>query len=148
MQNPYDERYAQDGYYWGTRPSRMAYEVLQRMPPDAERLRGAVQERSFSRRKRLTVSIGISSYADDGETEEALLLSVDHALYEAKRMGRNRSCVYRASLPGIPSAVSEAISPEERAAGEPRCSPRRSEDSLARLREVLPTEHGIQDRAA
>jgi tellurite methyltransferase len=41
MGNPYnassyDERYAGEGYYWGTRPSRMAYEVLQRMPPDAD----------------------------------------------------------------------------------------------------------------
>jgi tellurite methyltransferase len=34
MGNPYDERYAGETYYWGTRPSRMAYEVLQRLPPD------------------------------------------------------------------------------------------------------------------
>ena len=34
MQNPYDERYDSETYYWGTRPSRMAYEVLQRAPPD------------------------------------------------------------------------------------------------------------------
>ena len=30
----YDARYAGESYYWGTRPSRMAYEVLQRLPPD------------------------------------------------------------------------------------------------------------------
>jgi tellurite methyltransferase len=36
MENPYDERYGGETYYWGTRPSRMAYEVLQRLPPDAE----------------------------------------------------------------------------------------------------------------
>ena len=34
MQNPYDERYADEAYYWGTRPSPMCYQVLQRMPPD------------------------------------------------------------------------------------------------------------------
>ena len=37
MQNPYDERYAGETYYWGTQPSRMAYEVLQRLPPDRPR---------------------------------------------------------------------------------------------------------------
>jgi tellurite methyltransferase len=34
MPNPYDERYSGETYYWSTRPSRMAYEVLQRLPPD------------------------------------------------------------------------------------------------------------------
>ena len=34
MPNVYDERYSGEAYYWGTRPSRMVYEVLQRIPPD------------------------------------------------------------------------------------------------------------------
>jgi tellurite methyltransferase len=37
MPNPYDERYSGETYYWGTRPSRMAYEVLQWLPPDRPR---------------------------------------------------------------------------------------------------------------
>lgn len=34
MKNPYDEKYDQQGYYWGLRPSAMCFEVLKRMPPD------------------------------------------------------------------------------------------------------------------
>ena len=34
MNNPYDERYDRDGYYWGTRPSSMCFRVLQLLPPD------------------------------------------------------------------------------------------------------------------
>jgi len=34
MKNPYDERYLQEGYYWGLKPSRMCYKVLEMMPPD------------------------------------------------------------------------------------------------------------------
>jgi len=34
MTNPYDERYASPGYYWGKSPSQMCYRVLQLLPPD------------------------------------------------------------------------------------------------------------------
>jgi len=39
---------------------------------------------------RLTLSIGLAQFPDDGETPEALIASADAALYEAKREGRNR----------------------------------------------------------
>jgi tellurite methyltransferase len=50
MGNPYDGRYASETYYWGTRPSRMAYEVLQCLPPAAD-------ER-FQPRKLLVIGCG------------------------------------------------------------------------------------------
>jgi diguanylate cyclase (GGDEF)-like protein len=57
----------------------------------ADRLRQAVEEHSFPRRKRLTVSIGVASYPADGQAEDELLKVADQALYQAKRLGRNRT---------------------------------------------------------
>ncbi len=34
MRTPYDEKYAGEDYYWGFRPSRTCYKVLELMPPD------------------------------------------------------------------------------------------------------------------
>jgi len=42
--------------------------------------------------KRLTISIGVSSYPDDGETENTLVAVADSALYKAKQSGRNQVC--------------------------------------------------------
>ncbi|WP_415885855.1 GGDEF domain-containing protein [Neptuniibacter sp. QD37_6] len=42
----------------------------------------------------VTVSMGISSTANNAETPSALLKQADQALYKAKESGRNRSCTY------------------------------------------------------
>jgi tellurite methyltransferase len=34
IKNPYDEKYNQKEYYWGTEPSKQCYQILQLMPPD------------------------------------------------------------------------------------------------------------------
>jgi tellurite methyltransferase len=34
MQNIYDKRYSQNGYYWGKRPSAICYRILQIIPPE------------------------------------------------------------------------------------------------------------------
>jgi diguanylate cyclase (GGDEF)-like protein len=56
----------------------------------AERLRVAICDHIFPRRKKLTVSIGVASFPTDGGNAADLLKRVDAALYEAKRDGRNR----------------------------------------------------------
>lgn len=60
----------------------------------AERIRQAVEDHEFiinSHRIKLTVSLGVaSSFAEDEETKDDLIRKADHALYEAKRQGRNR----------------------------------------------------------
>lgn len=60
-----------------------------------ERLRLAVQARAFEHRysggKIVTLSIGVASSGRDArKNSQQLILHADHALYEAKRRGRNR----------------------------------------------------------
>jgi diguanylate cyclase (GGDEF)-like protein len=59
----------------------------------AERIREEVK-----RNCSVTVSIGVSSYPDDGEDIDALINSADEAMYEAKRQGKDR---VRAALPVV-----------------------------------------------
>lgn len=55
----------------------------------AERIRTRVAAQDFSGRK-VTISIGMAEFPEDGYTAEAVISSADEALYEAKRGGRNR----------------------------------------------------------
>jgi diguanylate cyclase (GGDEF)-like protein len=57
----------------------------------AERLRAAIADHIFPRRKKLTVSIGLASFPADGTNAAEMLKRADSALYEAKRTGRNRT---------------------------------------------------------
>lgn len=61
----------------------------------AERLRRCIAEFGFPHREtqpggRVTVSIGVSTYPEDGLTKHELLIHADQALYAAKRAGRDR----------------------------------------------------------
>jgi len=59
----------------------------------AERLRSKVETHSFehSRRQiRVTISIGVAAWTEEGDTPTQLMADADAALYEAKRAGRNR----------------------------------------------------------
>jgi two-component system, cell cycle response regulator len=65
----------------------------------AERLRYALgaQDFAFSGRKvRLTVSIGVAYSAGKTAIPETMLARADQALYQAKRSGKNRVCMYEA----------------------------------------------------
>ncbi len=55
----------------------------------AERLRTAISDHIFPRRKKLSVSIGLACFPADGANGADLLKRADSALYEAKRNGRN-----------------------------------------------------------
>ncbi|MFL5866022.1 MAG: diguanylate cyclase [Thermoleophilaceae bacterium] len=48
-----------------------------------------------------TISFGIATYPLHGQSAEALLRAADQALYAAKRLGRNRSVISSAEVPGI-----------------------------------------------
>ncbi|KKO72468.1 sensor domain-containing diguanylate cyclase [Kerstersia gyiorum] len=56
----------------------------------AERLRLRVERTAFPQNIRITVSIGIALYPDDGATLQSVTKTADMALYAAKRNGRNR----------------------------------------------------------
>ncbi len=59
----------------------------------AERVRKAVEDSVFDSddcKIRLTVSIGVSNCPENAVTIHDLIISADKALYEAKRMGKNR----------------------------------------------------------
>lgn len=58
----------------------------------AERLRAAVEAHTFALAEQgsITVSSGVATFPDDGESGATLIESADRALYLAKRRGRNR----------------------------------------------------------
>jgi diguanylate cyclase (GGDEF)-like protein len=62
----------------------------------AERIRRAVEDEFFEGRGagllRLTISIGVGTYPEHGDTRDTLLDVADKAMYRAKSLGRNRVC--------------------------------------------------------
>jgi diguanylate cyclase (GGDEF)-like protein len=64
----------------------------------AERIRCMISEHTFPRRKKLTASLGIASYPDDGTTLQDVLKKADQAMYEAKRAGRNKAVAHSARV--------------------------------------------------
>ncbi len=71
--------------------------ILPQTPRDgamilADRVRATVAEHAFALAPpgRITVSLGVASFPEDGEDPMALLKAADCALYSAKRHGRNR----------------------------------------------------------
>jgi diguanylate cyclase (GGDEF)-like protein len=69
----------------------------------AERIRAAVHEAVSAQQDEihLTISFGISTFPLHGQSAEGLLRTADQALYAAKRLGRNRSVISSAEVPGI-----------------------------------------------
>lgn len=64
----------------------------------AERIRQAIgskQIKVYDEDLRVTISIGISVFAQDGADAKTLIDCADQALYRAKGFGRNRVCLYR-----------------------------------------------------
>jgi diguanylate cyclase (GGDEF)-like protein/putative nucleotidyltransferase with HDIG domain len=67
----------------------------------AERIRSEVERGFTDPGSPLTISFGIATYPLHGQSAEALLRAGDQALYAAKRLGRNRSVISSAEVPGI-----------------------------------------------
>jgi len=71
----------------------------------AERVRSAIEKHEFpaARRQgtepppthRITISLGVASFPEDGRDPIQLVEMADSALYRAKRNGRNQVCSYR-----------------------------------------------------
>ncbi len=63
----------------------------------AEKLRRIVEQMNFPHKKelpeqKLTISLGVATFPQDGESAYRLIRSADKALYRAKNAGRNRVC--------------------------------------------------------
>jgi diguanylate cyclase (GGDEF)-like protein len=61
----------------------------------AERLRSSIEHsvfKAYDEKVSITISIGLSSFPEDGVDEYSLIESADRALYRAKTKGRNRVC--------------------------------------------------------
>ena len=68
----------------------------------AERIRTSIEAAfAASGPAPLTVSFGIVTYPRHGQTTGALIQAADRALYAAKRLGRNRTVISSAEVPGI-----------------------------------------------
>jgi diguanylate cyclase (GGDEF)-like protein len=65
----------------------------------AERLRKQIEkifkdDKSIPQELKLTVSLGIAAFPDDGTKKEDLIRKADKALYRAKRSGKNMTCLH------------------------------------------------------
>ena len=61
----------------------------------AERIRREIERKVFVLRRaerKITASLGVASYPDDGKTKDEILWACDNFLYQAKKAGRNRVC--------------------------------------------------------
>ena len=65
----------------------------------AERIRQAVSGAEFGpERLRVTCSIGVAGFPDDGSTGDELVSAADHAMYSGKMLGRNQVCAADVAL--------------------------------------------------
>ncbi|MCX5697901.1 MAG: GGDEF domain-containing protein [Candidatus Omnitrophica bacterium] len=63
----------------------------------AERIRQAIQDKSvkaYDEELKVTVSIGVSTFPENGKDNSTLIDNADKALYQAKQAGRNRIAVF------------------------------------------------------
>src|SRR5918994_3923278 len=83
------------------------------MPPVTPRSCGSQTLSGEPEDAPLTISFGISTFPTHGQSADGLLRTADQALYAAKRLGRNRSVISSAEVPGILTRSSRAATDGE-----------------------------------
>jgi diguanylate cyclase (GGDEF)-like protein len=71
-------------------PPREAFHIGERIREQVEK---PIIDAGQSGRVKITVSVGVSSYPENGHSEEELVSVADQALYQAKGSGKNLVCV-------------------------------------------------------
>ncbi|MFH1269620.1 MAG: sensor domain-containing diguanylate cyclase [Candidatus Omnitrophota bacterium] len=70
-----------------------AFLLAERIRMDIERY-AFINNEEMAPDKKLTASMGLSSFPDDGSSPSELIANSDKALYEAKQKGKNLTCCY------------------------------------------------------
>ena len=81
----------------------------------AERIRKSIETKANSGTMPVTASLGISTWPADGMTKEDLISRADAALYQAKQMGRNHTCLSSEVIKGQTSLISLELETKARA---------------------------------
>jgi diguanylate cyclase (GGDEF)-like protein/PAS domain S-box-containing protein len=94
------------------------------------------------RHARVTTSIGVALFeARERRTAEDLLVEADIAMYDAKKAGKDRACVYRSDSPPSDSPRSDSPRSDSPRSDSPRSdSPRREQTGHAHGSEARPHE--------
>jgi len=69
----------------------------------SERLRSEVEKfflekKAIKKHPMITISLGIATFPGDATDKNLLIDKADNALYEAKKTGKNRTCLYKTEV--------------------------------------------------
>ncbi len=79
----------------------------------AERIRGKIAQEMSKVDPRITASIGLATWPNDGVMPDGLLSAADKALYYAKKTGGDRTCVVSRILSAAVGSILESASDKE-----------------------------------
>lgn len=74
------------------------YRKREEIENSAEILLEAMRVTSFNKENKVTLSVGIAAYPNDGSTYEELLRKADIALYESKHDGKNSYTIFEEGM--------------------------------------------------
>jgi len=78
----------------------------------AERVRGRIASEMSKRDIRVSASLGLASWPNDGVTTEELVNAADRALYYAKETGGNMTCIASKMLPSLAETPNDRVTTE------------------------------------
>ena len=119
-----------------------AYVVAEKLRRDMAGMAIRVDERSV----RTSVSVGLVSYPEDGQTVEQLISVVDAAMYEAKRRGKNQIVGYTTRTERVPRPWVAIVPARPVATGRGAAHPGAAHPGAAHG--DIATEAPTRDRAA
>ena len=72
--------------------------IMPQTPNQQAQIVGQRLVKGIEKKSLVTISVGLSTFPDDAQAKKELVAEADKALYRAKRMGKNRMCVYDKNL--------------------------------------------------